>query len=87
MGVKEIPVMYEHSCDCCGKIERTPANFRPKYWSNLHISQDAYDFQGNAVADGSIRRLLCGECKDIIITAINTATEHVEKHSDKPRTD
>lgn len=80
MSVREIPRAFEYSCDVCGKVHRQEnaggryTNSRPPYWSHLKIGRYAYDFQGSAVADGSIERLLCDECGPIIFTAINEAS-------------
>ena len=79
MAVEEIPVQYVFICDGCGKRDQQKANIRPKYWSNLHLSRDAYDYQGQAVADGSTRSLLCDDCTSIVATAINTAIDQRRK--------
>lgn len=70
MGVREIPATKEWCCDLCKKKDTTPN--RPPYWATLHLQQDAYDYQGAAVADGSIRRLLCNSCREKIVAAINS---------------
>lgn len=73
MAMREIPASYEHKCDGCGKLQNTTSTSRPPHWCDLILAQDAYDFQGAAVADGTIRRLLCSECKDVASAAINSA--------------
>lgn len=73
MGVRKIPAAFEQKCDGCGKVEQTASDSRPAHWCDLIIAQDAYDFQGAAVADGTVRRLLCQECKTTVADAINTA--------------
>lgn len=75
MGLKFIPHAYENECDGCGKKETSSSQSRPKYWSGLALYRDAYDFQGQAVADGSITRLLCGECTRQVAEAINQVIE------------
>ena len=37
----------------------------------LTLAQDAHDFQGAAVADGTIKRLLCESCTGLVGVAIN----------------
>jgi len=73
MGVKEIPMQFLHTCDGCGSELITDAKSRPKYWADLTLAQDAYEYQGYAVADGTIKRSLCDRCKDKVTKAINQA--------------
>lgn len=73
MTIKKIPESYLFTCDKCRKEEKQEKSYRPKYWCKLRFEQDAYDFQGNAVADGSVERLLCPECSSIVEKAINAA--------------
>lgn len=77
MGTKAIPQFFLHTCDGCGAEVKNAEVQRPKYWADLIIHQDAYDYQGCAVADGSVRRLLCGDCKKKVADAINTAIMRV----------
>lgn len=74
MAVREIPRSFEHTCDACKAVEVSTSKDRPRYWSGLVIEQDAYDYQGCAVADGTVRRLLCGDCTKIVTDAVNKAT-------------
>lgn len=73
MATTVVPQKYMHKCDRCGAVETNASSSRPTYWVDLIVAQDAYDFQGAAVADGTIKRLLCGECKTVVISAINAA--------------
>lgn len=75
MSVRKIEASFEHICDGCGAVERTASTSRPKYWADLHILQDAYDYQGCAVADGSVKRLLCSACRSVVVDAANAAIE------------
>lgn len=75
MAVREIPAAFEMRCDCCGKIETSASKGRPAHWSDFHILRDAYDFQGAAVADGSVKLLLCLECSEPITKAVNAAVD------------
>jgi hypothetical protein len=68
MGVKEIPASRLYTCDVCGKESK-----HDKYWGTLKVLQAAYDFHGDAVADGTVTRLLCDECKPVVVDAINAA--------------
>lgn len=69
MSVREIPATKEWCCDLCKKTVVAPS--RPNYWANLHLQQDGYDYQGAAVADASIKRLLCDGCREKVVAAIN----------------
>lgn len=79
MAIQEIPRSFLYICDGCKKEHLQEnasghySNSRPKYWATLKVSRDAYDYQGCAVADGSIERLLCDECSTKVVQAINSA--------------
>jgi len=73
MATREIPATYQHVCDGCGTTLVAASNSRPRHWSNLTLARDQYDFQGAAVADGTIRRLLCDKCSGEVIDAVNAA--------------
>jgi hypothetical protein len=81
MGVREIPKSFEYTCDACAKVHTQRnanghySDSRPPYWSRLTLAQDAHDFQGAAVADGTIKRLLCDDCTPRVSAAINKAIE------------
>ena len=68
MTIKSIPLHYISTCDICGY--EANGNL-PKYWGELIVRQDSYDYQGMAVADGTIKRHLCKDCKESIIALIN----------------
>lgn len=74
MAIKGIPESWVYICDACRaeSAEKTKVRF-PKYWSILTVSQDSYDYQGCAVADGAVTRLLCMECTELVTKAINEA--------------
>lgn len=75
MGVREIPKQYEHTCDGCRVVKVTNFSSRPTYWTGLNIIADAYDYQGAAVADASVKRLLCYDCTVSVHKAVNNAIE------------
>jgi hypothetical protein len=75
MAVREIPGSFRFVCDGCGAEEEMLSKSRPKYWSDLHILRDAYDYQGCAVADGSVKLLLCLECGNAAAGALNKTLE------------
>ena len=77
MAVREVAATFEATCDCCRSVETMASKGRPKYWSNLHILRDAYDFQGCAVADGSVKMLLCLTCGEAVTKAINAAFDGI----------
>ena len=68
--IPEIPATKEWCCDLRKKTEINQA--RPAYWGSFYLQQDAYDYQGAAVADASIRRLLCEKCKVKVINVLNS---------------
>jgi hypothetical protein len=79
MAIEEIPTAFRYICDSCGKIHLQEnaaghyTNSCPPHWGMLTLAQVAYDFQGAACADATIKRLLCPECKDQTVEAINEA--------------
>lgn len=73
MAVTEIYATWRATCDCCKATEEMASRGRPKYWIDLHILRDAYDFQGCAVADGSVKLLLCKACADSAQKALNAS--------------
>ena len=85
MSIREIPKAFEYVCDVCKKAHMQQnasghySNSRPPHWADLHIKQDAYDYQGAAVADGSVHRLLCDDCRYSVIKVINAWAAKMEK--------
>lgn len=75
MAIREVAAQFEHVCDSCKVVETSATRSRPKYWSDFHILRDAYDFQGAAVADGSVKLLLCLACSDAAAKAVNAAID------------
>lgn len=75
MAIQTIPQKYKFVCAGCKKEHESESISRPSYWTELHIKRDAYDFQGFAVADASVHRLLCGDCSKFIYQCMNDATE------------
>jgi len=77
MAVNEIPRQFEYECDVCGAkhLQQNAGGHytdsRPPHWARLEFRMDAYDFQGAAVADGSVRRLLCDGCSIEARQAVN----------------
>ncbi len=82
MGTKKVPESYLHTCDGCGATQQHDRVSRPKYWSDLTLSRDAYDYQGCAVADGSVSRLLCDKCTEKVTSAINAALARTPQESE-----
>ena len=75
MAVREIAAVFRFACDGCGATDDMSSKSRPKYWSDLHILREAYDYQGYAVADGSVKLTLCLECGNAAATAVNEALD------------
>lgn len=75
MAVREIAAKFEMVCDGCGAVQASVSKSRPAHWSDFHILRDAYDFQGAAVADGSVKLLLCLECGGLAAKAVNAAID------------
>lgn len=75
MAIRHIPEIVVFICDGCSAEQKADGEYqrRPKYWSTLRVERDAYDYQGCAVADGSIERMLCRECSTKLENAINQA--------------
>ena len=73
MGVKEIPREFLHTCDGCGVEHRKGSDSRPAHWGTLKLEQYAYDYQGAAVADGTVSMLLCSKCSDTAWEAARAA--------------
>lgn len=79
MTVREIPKAFEYICDCCGKkhVQENAnghyTNSRPSHWAQLIFRQAAEDFQGQEVADATVERLLCPDCRSVVGKAINDA--------------
>lgn len=86
MGLNRIPPTYEHICDGCKATHVSASSARPRYWCDLTVAQEAYDFQGNAVANGSIERLLCPICKEKVVAAINSAMSDLPAKSQQDDT-
>lgn len=80
MGIEQIPETFRYVCDACGKSEVLKFKARyPRQWGQLDVIVDAYDFQGAAVGDGSIYRMLCPHCLDVVTTAINVACKGLKR--------
>lgn len=71
MAIKEIPQSFQCVCDGCGKEENLKTRSRPRYWIELKVLADAYDYQGCAVADASVHRILCEKCGEAFTNVIN----------------
>jgi hypothetical protein len=84
MSVHEIPKSFVYACDCCGRQhvqENANGHYsdsRPSGWARLIFRQGAEDFQGAEVADASIERLLCRDCRSVVGNAINDATAGIK---------
>lgn len=75
MAMREIPAAFEFICDGCGVTRSERTKSRPAYWGELTLAQYAYDYQGCAVGDGTIRRMLCDACRRAVIAAVNSTIE------------
>ncbi len=81
MSVREIAASFEITCDGCKAVVSQHHKNRPPHWVDLHILRDAYDFQGAAVADASVKRLLCDDCASKVFAAINAALSVTQQSS------
>ena len=72
MSIREIPRAFEYTCDFC-KTDHLQQNAgsRPSGWGNLKLERDATDCQGNAVADGSQKWLVCPKCLAVLISTFD----------------
>ena len=59
MSLRHIPEKYISQCDLCGEEAEGKSQTG---WGNLIIKQDALDYQGAPVADGTKNWLLCRQC-------------------------
>lgn len=75
MAIKEIAATFVAVCDGCRKEVSRPNKSRPTHWIDLHLLRNAHDFQGCAVADASVKLLLCDECATEVSNAINTSMD------------
>lgn len=80
MAIRTIPASFEYGCDCKGCDARhvqdhKATNDVPVGWVRLALIQHAVDFQGAAVGDASISRLLCPKHAEAVRQAINRAGE------------
>jgi hypothetical protein len=79
MAITEIPRAFLYTCDGCGKQDKQEnasghyTDSRPPHWTRIKVARTAYDFQGSACADASIERLLCPDCSERVIAAINNS--------------
>lgn len=77
MAIREIPTSFIYSCDACGAEHEQKnasghyANGLPDHWRRLEVHQHGYDPQGHAVADATIKRLLCPDCGEKAVAAVN----------------
>ena len=87
MAIREIPRAFEYICDVCGKTHRQEnagghyTDSRPDHWERLTLARHAYDYQGQAVADGTIKRLICDDCAPGLQKAINDWSEARRKEA------
>lgn len=86
MAVTDLPARKLFKCDCCGATtEESASTSRPSHWCNLHVLRDAYDFQGCAVADASVKLLLCTPCTTATVAAVNAVVDEVRAAIPKAR--
>lgn len=79
MAVKEIPLHYIVSCDCCGVETTQKSKGRPSGWAVLTFEQAAVDYQGAEVADATVKIVLCPECRPKIAMVISDARAALAK--------
>lgn len=70
MAVKNVPAQTVITCDRCG-VECKTRNYIHN--SKLTLVRAGLDFQGQAVADASIRADLCDRCSDKVLAAVSAA--------------
>lgn len=77
MAIRKIAPRTIFICDGCGGEAEDTSGFwlRPPHWVEIRVNRDAYDYQGQAVADGSFTRLLCAGCALKGLTALDEALE------------
>ena len=75
MAIRTVEPKHVTTCDVCGVEHMATSAGRPSGWARLILEQAAEDYQGTEVADATIRRDLCRQCKIAVITAINKVKE------------
>ena len=82
MSVETIPLQYKFRCDFCAKEKTHQSKSLPSHWAELALTRDAYDYQGAAVANGSISRTLCDKCHEEFQDLFNAwATDKISERS------
>jgi hypothetical protein len=87
MTVREIPLSYQYECDVCGVVHQQLnasghyTDSRPPGWARLIVRQAAQDYQGQEVADASIDKLLCQECRPGLVRTVNEWAGKVPKRN------
>lgn len=90
MAIREIPRAFEYQCDICGKTHEQKnasghyTDSRPPHWTSLKIGADVYDYQGAAVADASVKRLVCDDCTPGLTRTINDWSERRKREVKQP---
>lgn len=78
MTTTTIPERTFITCDCCKrKCGNETGQARRSMSGGLIVQRDALDFQGCAVADGSVKRDLCDSCLHAVSEAINEVCQRI----------
>ena len=81
-----IPESYRWVCDLCGWAVPYDKGGLPQGWGKVSVQQDALDYQGHPVADGSIYRHVCHACKKLVLDYLELVQkEHL--NADQPPSD
>lgn len=75
MTSTKIPERWRHKCDSCGIVSEHELQHRPEHWCQLILKRAATDFQGNAVGENNINRLVCADCTNLLVQAVYDVEE------------
>jgi len=79
MGVETEPAKYTYTCDVCNRQHVSLSHIsRPQHWAWLIVERGLEDYQGQEVADGSMRKLLCHSCMPKIAKMVTAAAEKLK---------
>lgn len=77
MATQIIPEQKIVTCDFCKKDRKG----NDRYGAVLKLGKAALDYQGSAVADGSLSWDLCDKCCDRILNVLDEAIHAIQKDS------
>lgn len=77
MSIKNIPAQVVKTCDACGVVMDSKTSRKE---GKVTIKQHALDWNGHAVADGTVAMDLCDGCLSTVAGAVSAAISSIKKH-------